>query len=112
MSLQLSVSTQNGWKVIHVGGQVDSKTVGELRDYLDKEVQAGSGIALDLTQVPFMSSAGLRTLLTLHRMTKGLGLPLALVGIQSQIEDTMKVTGFYQYFTVHPSLAELPASTS
>jgi anti-anti-sigma regulatory factor len=45
-------------------------------------------------------------------MTKGLGLALALVGIQSQIEDTMKVTGFYQYFTVHPSLAELPASTS
>jgi anti-anti-sigma factor len=112
MSLQLSVTTQNGWKVIHVGGQVDSKTVGELRDFLDQEVQAGSGIALDLSQVPFMSSAGLRTLLTLHRMTKGLGLALSLVGIQPQIEDTMKVTGFYQYFTIHPSLSSLPSSPS
>ncbi len=109
MSLQLSVSSQNGWKVIHVGGQVDSKTVNELRDFLDHEVQAGSGIALDLTEVPFMSSAGLRTLLTLHRMTKGLGLPLALVGIQPQIVDTMKVTGFYQYFTSYPSVTDLPS---
>lgn len=112
MSLQLSVTSQNGWKIIHVAGQVDSKTVGQLRDFLDQEVQTGSGIALDLTKVPFMSSAGLRTLLTLHRMTQGLGLPLALVGIQPQIEDTMKVTGFYQYFTTCPGLADLPARSS
>lgn len=112
MALDLSTSAHDSWKVIHVGGQVDSKTVSSLRDYLDSEVQGGSPIALDLTHVPFMSSAGLRTLLTLHRMTRGLGLPLALVGLSPQIIDTMKITGFYQYFTVYSSLADLPASPS
>lgn len=109
MSLQLSVTPQSGWKAIHVAGQVDSKTVNELRDFLDHEVQGETPIALDLTEVPFMSSAGLRTLLTLQRQTKGLGLPLALVGLRSEVADTMKVTGFYQYFTVYQTLQELPA---
>jgi anti-anti-sigma regulatory factor len=33
---------------------------------------------------------------------------LALVGIAEEIADTMRITGFYDYFTVYPSLAELP----
>jgi anti-anti-sigma factor len=55
-----------------------------------------------------MSSAGLRTLLTLHRRTQEMGVALSLVGIVSEIADTMRVTGFYDYFTIHPDLVSLP----
>jgi len=106
--MNLSSSTTQGWQVIHVDGQVDSKTVTALRDYIDAELKEGLPVALDLTSVPFMSSAGLRTLLTLHRRTQEMGVDLALVGIASFIADTMKVTGFYDYFTIHPDLASLP----
>ena len=106
--MNLSTSLSQGWQVIHVGGQVDSKTVGELRDYIDQELQESLPVALDLTGVPFMSSAGLRTLLTLHRRTQEMNVSLALVGIVPEIADTMKVTGFYDFFTIHPDLAALP----
>jgi anti-sigma B factor antagonist len=106
--MNLSSSTTHGWQVIHVEGQVDSKTVTSLRDYIDAELKEALPVALDLTSVPFMSSAGLRTLLTLHRRTQEMGVALALVGIASDIADTMRVTGFYDYFTIHPDLASLP----
>lgn len=106
--MELSKSIVNGWQVIHVVGQVDSKTVGDLRDYIDTELVDGKPVALDVAGVPFMSSAGLRTLLTLHRRTEDMGVLLALVGIASEIADTMKITGFYDYFTIHPTLSSLP----
>jgi anti-sigma B factor antagonist len=108
MSLELSSELLNDWKLIRVTGQVDSKSSGDLRDYLEKEVTGSNAIALELSQVPFMSSAGLRTLLTLYRQTQTLGVPLALVALQTPIVDTMKITGFYQHFTVYTSLEELP----
>lgn len=109
MALEITATTDNGWQIIQVIGQVDSKTVGDLRDFLEGEVKGGAPVALELTGVPFMSSAGLRTLLTLYRQTQSLGVSLALVGLRDEIADTMKVTGFYQYFTVYPTVSELPA---
>jgi anti-sigma B factor antagonist len=87
------------WQIIKVSGEIDSKTVGSLRN---------TAVALDLTNVPFMSSAGLRTLLTLQRSTSKMQVDLALIGVASEIQDTMKVTGFLQYFTIYESKESLP----
>jgi len=107
MTLQLSCELINNWQLIRVSGQVDSKSSSELRDYLEAQVQGANPVALELSDVPFMSSAGLRTLLTLYRQTQSLGVPLSLVGLQPAIVDTMKITGFYQHFNVVSSLADL-----
>ena len=55
-----------------------------------------------------MSSAGLRTLLTLQRSTSKMQVDLALIGVASEIQDTMKVTGFLQYFTIYETKESLP----
>jgi anti-sigma B factor antagonist len=108
--MELSKATTNGWQVIKVSGQIDSKTVTDLKNYLDSNIAEGSPMGLDVTEVPFMSSAGLRTLLTLHRKTEQMGISLAIIGLKSEIADTMKVTGFYQYFTIYSDLQSLPAA--
>ena len=110
MSLQITSSLQRGWQIITVRGQVDSKTVIELRDYLEREFTSVQPLGLDLTEVPFMSSAGLRTLLTVYRQTQSSGVLLALIGLRPEIADTMKVTGFYQYFTVYEKTVDLPVT--
>jgi anti-sigma B factor antagonist len=110
MSLQITSSLERGWQIITVRGQVDSKTVNELRDYLEREFTSAQPLGLDLTEVPFMSSAGLRTLLTVYRQTQSSGVLLALIGLRPEIADTMKVTGFYQYFTVYAKTVDLPVT--
>jgi anti-sigma B factor antagonist len=106
--MQVSRESYNNWQVIKVCGQVDSKTVGDLRDFIDNELSQGQPVALELTEVPFMSSAGLRTLLTLQRKTMDMGVDLALIGVAEEIADTMKVTGFYQFFKIYDSLQSIP----
>ena len=95
------------WQVIKVTGEIDSKSVGTLRDFIEEKLMNDKDVALDLTHVPFMSSAGLRTLLTLQRKTTSMQLNLALIGVADVIQDTMKVTGFLQYFKIYPSIESL-----
>lgn len=107
--MDITSSSVAGWHVIHVDGQVDSKTVIPLRDYIEVEVNDARPVALDLSMVPFMSSAGLRTLLILQRRTQELGVDLVLVGLAESIGETMKITGFYDYFVIHSDLLDLPS---
>ena len=60
--MDVQSSTFKNWQVIKVSGQIDSKTVIKLRDFIDSELKPDQPVALELTDVPFMSSAGLRTL--------------------------------------------------
>jgi len=53
-----------------------------------------------------MSSAGLRMLLKLYRSVTGDSGQLVLAGISEEIQDTMEVTGFLQFFTTCSSLEE------
>ncbi|MCB4423141.1 STAS domain-containing protein [Synechococcus sp. HB1133] len=96
------------WQVIKVTGEIDSKTVSTLRDFIDEKLVEDTAVALDLEKVPFMSSAGLRTLLTLQRKTTSMKVDLALIGVANEIQDTMKVTGFLQYFKLYDSIESLP----
>lgn len=98
----------NNWQIIKVTGEIDSKTVSTLRSFIDEKLIEDKAVALDLTNVPFMSSAGLRTLLTLQRSTSKMNVDLALIGVASEIQDTMKVTGFLQYFKIYDSIEALP----
>ena len=54
---------------------------------------------MDLSHVGFMSSAGLRVMLLLHRQVSGGNGQVVLVGLSDEIKDTMTATGFLKYFT-------------
>lgn len=105
--MEFNKSTTKGWQVIEVNGQVDSKTVGDLRDYLDQNIKGDLPVALDLTEVPLMSCAGLRTLLILNRKTQDMNIKPCLVGAIEEISQNINATGLLQYFTMQTSITEL-----
>lgn len=105
--MEVTQELLESWQVIKVVGEIDSKTVTTLRNFLDEKLVDNKAVALDLKEVPFMSSAGLRTLLTLQRKTSEMKVDLALIGVAEEIQDTMKVTGFLQYFKLYGSIASL-----
>ena len=105
--MEVTQELLESWQVIKVVGEIDSKTVTTLRNFLDEKLVDNKAVALDLKEVPFMSSAGLRALLTLQRKTSEMKVDLALIGVAEEIQDTMKVTGFLQYFKLYGSIASL-----
>ena len=57
-----------------------------------------------MTDVPYMSSAGLRLLLSIYRQITSERGAIALGGRRRRDQDTMAVTGFLKFFVVHDTV--------
>lgn len=90
--------------IVELNGEIDAKTAPSISSEVLDLTKDKSKIIIDLTEVPYMSSAGLRMLLKLFRTVTSNSGELVLVGLSEEIEDTMQVTGFLQFFTTCPTV--------
>jgi anti-sigma B factor antagonist len=89
--------------VLHVVGAVDSNTAPELQEALLRATDAPSGsVELDLAQVSYMSSAGLRALLLAAKALQKRGERLSLLKVPPQILNVLNLTGFTTFIDVKP----------
>lgn len=77
---------------------VDSRTVSNIQHEIFPLIESNSKLIIDLSQVSYMSSAGLRMLLSSYRKMTAKNGKLILVGLSEEIKDTMSVTGFLDFF--------------
>jgi len=84
--------------VITLKGDIDGKTAGTIQQTVLPMIPEGGRMLLDMSTVPYMSSAGLRMLLLIYRQAQTRGSEVALVGLTEDIKDTMSATGFLSYF--------------
>jgi anti-anti-sigma factor len=62
----ISTSEHDGRAVVAVKGELDLATAPELEKVLLERLDAGDGVVLDLRELQFMDSSGLRVLITAH----------------------------------------------
>ncbi len=91
-------------QVVELIGDVDASTAPKVQQEILPLAQPNSKILLDMSQVPYMSSAGLRVLLSLYRQATAQDGKLVLVGLSEDLQDTMSVTGFLDFFTTGDTL--------
>ena len=97
--MQINVRTQDQVQIVEIVGEIDSNTAPDAQAALMGLMQPGAKIVLDMSQVAFMSSAGLRLLLLTYRTIKGNGGEVVLAGLSDDLKDTMEMTGFLDFFT-------------
>ncbi len=85
-------------------GELDASSVEDLRAELAPLVPEQGKVVVDLTGVPYMSSAGLRMMLLLYRQAKCVQSDIAIVGLSDDLRDIMDATGFLSFFTVRESV--------
>ncbi len=102
--MEINIKTIEQVTVISLAGDIDGKTAPEVQQQILAQIQPGGKILLDLSQVGYMSSGGLRMLLSTYRQAVGQKTILALVGLSEEIKDTMLATGFLSFFTTHDTL--------
>lgn len=104
-AIQIAVETVGTVAVVTAVGDIDGNTAYLVEEQVLPLALPGSRLLLDLTKVPFMSSAGLRVLLALHRRVTGEAGRVVLVGLSEEIRDVMNATGFLGFFTVTDTVA-------
>ena len=89
--MEIKTNAEGSTLTISVSGRVDTVTAPELEAGL--KFGDATQVVLDLADVPYMSSAGLRLLLTAHKaMMKGGELKIA--NIQPTVKEVLDITGF------------------
>ncbi|MBL1211565.1 anti-sigma factor antagonist [Geminocystis sp. GBBB08] len=102
--MELKINTTDKIQIVTIEGDIDSSVASVVTDKIVPLATAKAKIIIDMTEVAYMSSAGLRTLLSIHRQATNNEAQLILVGISEDIKDTMSVTGFLNFFTISESL--------
>lgn len=97
--MQISQKTVQNVTVVEISGEINANTAPEAQAQILPLAQPNSKLVLDMTKVPFMSSAGLRMLLVIYRTITDKGGKVVLVGLAEELKNTMSITGFLGFFS-------------
>jgi len=110
--MDVNISTQGVANLVQLVGDLDGSTAPIAQEKILPLAAGGARVILDMSQVGYMSSAGLRMLLALYRSIAGRGGKVVLVGLSPDLEDTMSLTGFMDFFERFATLDEGLAALS
>ena len=91
---------QNGGNLeIALEGRLDTVTSPELEKELNSSMDAADSLTLDFTKLDYISSAGLRVLLSAHQaMSKKGG--MIITNVNEIVKEVFDVTGFADILTI------------
>ena len=85
---------QNGTALeIALEGRLDTMTAPELEAELNNSLQNADSLTLDFSKLEYISSAGLRVLLSAHKAMSGKG-GMKVIHVNEIVREVFEVTGF------------------
>ncbi|MCR5167273.1 MAG: STAS domain-containing protein [Oscillospiraceae bacterium] len=97
--MTVNKENNNGSLAVSINGRIDTTTAPALEEELKSSFDSCSDITLDFANVDYISSAGLRVLLSAQKtMAKKGGMKLK--NVSSEIMEIFEVTGFSDILTI------------
>ncbi len=91
-------------RVVTLTGRIDAAAAPTVRDRVREAVAAGARhVVIDLADVSFLSSSGLRILLLLARELRRQNCDVRLCAARPHVAEVFRLTGFDQIFELYPS---------
>jgi anti-anti-sigma factor len=105
--MQAVTERQGDTLVIAPAGRLDSNSAPEFERELNGHVARGERrVVLDLTQLDYISSAGLRVVLMLVKQLKAQNGRAVLCGMKPAIKEVFDISGFSKILQIVPSRGE------
>lgn len=86
--------------VFSIKGRLDTVTSPELLEAFEKEEIAENLVVIDFAALDYISSAGLRVLLTIKKELDAKGKALEIHNLNEVVKEVFKVTGFGNVLSV------------
>ena len=91
--MNIGIEKENGKTLIKIEGRLDTTTAPELEKAINGEGDELKSLVLDFSGVDYISSAGLRVLLTAQKKMNAQG-SMELVNVSEAVMDIFEMTGF------------------
>lgn len=99
--MQITKTTQtNTAAAFEVEGRLDTVTAPELEKALSEVPESVSDLTLNFKKLDYISSAGLRVLLAMHKKMLKHGGELVITDTNEVVDEIFEVTGFSDILTI------------
>ncbi len=103
--MDISVQQLEQISIVSIAGSFDALTVDQVTGCIDERISSGEKhLVLDLSEVEFMSSAGLRAILGALKQTRQQGGDLYLAGAQGGVDRVLKMSGVSKILKAYDSV--------
>jgi anti-anti-sigma factor len=110
MTFATQSTEQDGVTIVAASGDLDSRSSAEFEAVLQKILaQKVKLLLLDLSQLEFITSAGLRVLLKIGQRLAGEGGRLAMCSLRAEVEHVLKIAGLVSVFHIEQDPARAAA---
>ena len=104
MNIDIKWERKDGVLIAMPSGPIDSISASELHSTLESEIDPGEQVlVLDVEQVSFISSAGIRVFLIIARKFNELGKQFGICALSDPIRNVITTGGFDQIIAVYDS---------
>jgi anti-sigma B factor antagonist len=102
MTLKLDTKTTDGITVVSCAGRiVFGEEATALRSELKKILNSSKKIVLDLSDVSYIDSGGLGTLVGVYSSARASGADIKLAGLGQRVRDVLQITKLVTVFEVY-----------
>ena len=109
--MDIQSKEQGGALVISLAGSLDTLTAGSAQNYIGAQFDGGQRqIVLDLDQVNFMSSSGLRLLVDMLKRSYDVGGGFRLASVPPNVRRTLEISGLERVLDIYRSVEEAVGS--
>lgn len=97
----------NDTLVIYALGQIDALNAAEFeRECLALIEQKPTKVIMDLSDIKYISSAGLRSILSVAKGLRAAGGEISFCGLSRMAKEVFNISGFIKIFPVYATLEE------
>jgi len=103
--MNINVSAHNNVTLVEVSGRIDSMNANQLGEALSNEIDGGHiQVVLDLANVEYMSSAGLREIVSALKKVRGRG-DVRIAQPSHRVREVLEMAGLDSIFQIYPTQA-------
>ena len=95
--MKMDLNKKDGELTVVIDGRLDTVTAPELESVLVKNYEGVTALTFDCEKLAYVSSAGLRVLLTAHKRMKG---AMKLTNVSELVMEVLEMTGFADVWVI------------
>ena len=106
--IEFKITNHNNWKIFSIIGRLDTVTAADAEQTLAAILQSNEKIAVDMTAMDYISSAGLRILLRNAKQAKRAKKNFVLFGASGMIKEVLEASGMDMLVKIYDTAEDLP----
>jgi len=101
--MNITEFTDRDIAVMAIAGRIDGATSADAETATLETLGKVPALVIELRQVDYVSSAGLRVILKAAKAARVASKKLVLAGLTPQVQEVFDISGFSSVFEIHPN---------